>query len=258
MQLCHRILGEKGPFLVILHGLFGSSDNWVTLGKAFAENGYRVVLTDLRNHGLSEHDDAFDLNSMATDVALLLAQLPKEKTFVLGHSLGGKVAMKLAITHSGIVHGIMVADIGPKPYQTKHHDIVKALQSVDTSKLQSRKDAEMQLSILIPSNDIRLWLTKNLYWKEKNRLDWRFNLDVIATNLHEVVAGIESEKPCAVPSLFLKGAASDYLLESDMADIQKIFANATMETIPNAGHWLHADNPIATLERCLAFMKQLH
>lgn len=257
MQLFHRILGDRGPFLVILHGLFGSSDNWLTLGKSFAEKGYRVLLTDLRNHGLSPHSDTFDLKSMATDVAEVLSQLPKEKIFLLGHSLGGKVAMQLATIHPEMIAGIVVADIGPMPYQIRHDDIVKALQAVDTSSLQSRKEAEEDLSKSIASNEIKQWLMKSLYWKEKNRLDWRFNLDVIAKNLHEVVAGVHTEKPSTVPALFLKGENSDYLKLSDMADIKNVFSVATMETIPNAGHWLHAENPQATLESCLSFLEPL-
>jgi esterase len=257
MQLFHRILGDKGPFLVILHGLFGSSDNWLTLGKTFAKNGFRVVLTDLRNHGLSEHNETFDLKSIAEDLTELLSQLSKEKTFILGHSLGGKVAMQLAVTHPEMINGIIVADIGPMPYQIRHEDIVSALQSVDTSILQSRKEAEEQLSNTIPSLEIRQWLLKNLYWKEKNRLDWRFNLNVIANNLNEVIAGIESTTPSNVPALFLRGELSDYLKESDLDSIKNTFANASMQMIPHAGHWLHADNPKATLEHCLSFMELL-
>ncbi len=257
MQLFNRIIGDKGPILVILHGLFGSSDNWLTLGRRFAEDGYRVVLTDLRNHGLSPHSNEFNLATMASDVAELLEQQPSGKKFLMGHSLGGKVGMQLMVQNQFALDGLIVADIAPRAYTTKHTDVISALKSVDADHLKSRKDVENQLALTIHDFGVRQWLMKSLYWKEKDQLDWRFNLEVIAENMDVATQATEPPAPLSTPTLFLKGANSDYINQHDMATINRFFSNARIETIPDAGHWLHAENPDATFEKAQEFLMAL-
>ncbi|MFM8916275.1 MAG: alpha/beta fold hydrolase [Bacteroidota bacterium] len=257
MQLFQRKLGEQGPFLVILHGLFGSSDNWLTLGKRFAEDGFRVVLTDLRNHGLSPHSNEFDLATMASDVAELLDKLPSEKKFLMGHSLGGKVVMELIARNHYLLDGLVVVDIAPRAYNTRHKDVISALKSVNPNHLKNRKDVEEQLALTIHDFCIRQWLMKSLYWKEKDRLDWRFNLEVIAENMDVAVQSTEPTSPLSIPTLFLKGAKSDYINQQDETIINRFFTNARIETIPDAGHWLHAENPDATFEKAQDFLNAL-
>ncbi|MGR6088465.1 MAG: alpha/beta fold hydrolase [Arcticibacter sp.] len=257
MQLFNRVLGSDGPILVILHGLFGSSDNWLTLGKRFADDGYQVVLTDLRNHGLSPHSREFSLSAMAADVAELLDQLGSEKKFLMGHSLGGKVGIQLVAQHQYELNGLIIADITPRVYNTRHTDVISALKSVDANHLKSRKDVENQLALTIHDFGVRQWLMKSLYWKEKDRLDWRFNLDVISENLDVAVQSTEPASPISTPTLFLKGANSDYINQQDITTINRVFLNARIETIPNAGHWLHAENPDATFEKAQEFLRAL-
>lgn len=257
MQLFNRILGSQGPTLVILHGLFGSSDNWLTLGKRFAEDGFRIVLTDLRNHGLSPHSNEFDLTTMASDVAELLDQQPSGKKFLMGHSLGGKVGMQLVIQNDIALDGLIVADIAPRAYNTRHTDVISALKSVNPNHLKNRKDVEEQLALTIHDFGVRQWLMKSLYWKEKDRLDWRFNLKVIAENMEVAVQSTEPTSPLPIPTLFLKGAKSDYINQHDETTINRYFTNARIETIPDAGHWLHAENPDATFEKAQDFLNAL-
>ncbi|MFZ9942455.1 MAG: alpha/beta fold hydrolase [Bacteroidia bacterium] len=257
MKLFHRNLGTEGPWVMILHGLFGSSDNWLTIGKALAENGYRVALTDLRNHGLSPHDDRFDLVSMAEDVNTLITNEGMHHPILIGHSLGGKVAMRYACQFPDQLSAMVVLDIAPKSYALRHHDIVQALLEVSQQPMTSRKMVDEQLSPMVPDFSVRQWLMKSLYWKEKDRLDWRFNLPVIAQSLGQAVANSQCDIPINLPTLFLRGENSNYIEETDFAAIQKSFSNATIETIANAGHWLHADQPNATLEAIVAFLNKL-
>lgn len=257
MQLFNRILGSEGPTLVILHGLFGSSDNWLTLGKRFAEDGFRVVLTDLRNHGQSPHSSEFNLEALASDVVELLDQQPSEKKFLMGHSLGGKVGMQLLAKNEFALDGLIVADIAPRAYNTRHTDVISALKSVDSNHLKNRKDVESQLAITINDFGVRQWLMKSLYWKEKDRLGWRFNLEVIAENMEVTVQSTEPNSPQSTPTLFLKGANSDYINQQDETTIKRFFSNARIETVPNAGHWLHAENPDTTFELVQDFLNAL-
>lgn len=257
MQLFNRILGSEGPTLVILHGLFGSSDNWLTLGRRFAEDGFRVVLTDLRNHGLSPHSNEFNLAAMASDVAELLEQQPSGKKFLMGHSLGGKVGMQLVLQNQFALDGLIVADIAPRAYDTRHTDVISALKSVDLNHLKNRKDVENQLALTIHDFGVRQWLMKSLYWKEKDRLDWRFNLEVIAENMDVAVQSTEPASPRSTPALFLKGANSDYINQQDVTTINRFFSNGRIETVPNAGHWLHVDNPDTTFEIVQDFLNAL-
>jgi esterase len=255
MQLFHRHLGDQGPFLVILHGLFGSSDNWQTIGKALSELGYRVVLTDLRNHGQSPHDPTFDLDVMSDDLYELLLSQSISSPIIIGHSLGGKVAMRFACKFPSQLSALIVMDIAPKAYTIRHNDIVEALMKVSQHPMTSRKHVEEQLTPLVPDFAVRQWLMKSLFWKEKDRLDWRFNLPVIAQNLNQAVADCSCAKQIDTPSLFLRGANSDYVQEGDIGHIQSNFSAARIDTIPNAGHWLHTENPDGTLKSIVAFIK---
>jgi pimeloyl-ACP methyl ester carboxylesterase len=257
MNLFHRTSGMTGQQAVILHGLFGSSDNWSTIGKAIADQGYRVSLVDLRNHGLSPHDDRFDLVSMAEDVNTLITNEGMHHPILIGHSLGGKVAMRYACQYPDQLSAMVVLDIAPKSYTVRHHDIVQALLEVSQQPMTSRKMVDEQLSPMVPDFSVRQWLMKSLYWKEKDRLDWRFNLPVIAQSLRQAVADSQCDMPINIPTLFLRGENSNYIEKTDFAAIQKSFSNATIETIANAGHWLHADQPNATLEAIVDFLNKL-
>ncbi len=242
MKLHFREIGTGQP-VIILHGLFGSSDNWQTFGKNIAEKGYRVVLVDLRNHGLSPHAEAFTFEEMANDVKELINGENLADVVLMGHSLGGKTAMEFAKLFPEKLNGLIVVDIAPRRYAVHHRQILDTLLQVDTNSLKSRSEAEELLKKGITDIGSRQFLLKNLYWKEKDRLDWRFNLKVINDKIENVGGQITYSLPFSKPTLFIKGEKSDYIKYDDEREIFEIFTNVEIKTAPGAGHWVHADNP---------------
>lgn len=253
MKLHYKILGEGEP-LIILHGLFGMLDNWQTLGRRWAEK-YQIILVDLRNHGHSPHSETFNYQVMTEDLEELVDDLFLDEIRIIGHSMGGKLAMKFAQTHPDLIKKLVVADIGPKKYPVHHNTILTGLNSVPLDQVFSRKEADAFLAKHIQTNSIRQFFLKNLYWKEKGKLDWRFNLPAITSNIGNV--GDEFLRiPLAKPTLFIRGGASDYILDADMGTIHAVFTHARLETIPNAGHWLHAENPSMFYEIVDTFLSE--
>lgn len=240
MKLHHKILGEGQP-LIIIHGLFGMLDNWQTLGKRWAEK-YQVILVDLRNHGHSPHEPELNYQVMMDDLEELTDDLFLDEINLLGHSMGGKLAMKFAQTYPELMNKLIVADIGPKKYPIHHHLILEGLKSVQLEKMKSRQEVKEQLSQYINQEHIIQFFLKNLYWKEKGVLAWRFNLNSIANNIQNVGDDLLADK-FEKPTLFIRGGDSNYILDEDIPAIKKSFPNSEIATIPNAGHWLHAENP---------------
>lgn len=251
--LNHKILGEGSP-LVILHGLFGSLDNWMTLGKKFSKH-HQVILVDQRNHGQSFHDDVFNYEAMADDLKSLLSHLNIEECALLGHSLGGKTAMEFASHYDEKVSRLIVADISPRYYEVHHHNIIKAFYSVPVDQLTSRKEADELLSEKIPEFGIRQFLLKNLD-RTKNGFVWKMNLDVIASKIEEVGRGLNQNAKFDRPTMFVRGGASDYIKDNDFNLIHSIFTQSRIETIAGAGHWLHAEKPDAFYEIVSEFLKE--
>lgn len=239
-QLYFRTLGEGTP-LIILHGLFGSSDNWLTLGKRFAEN-YKVYLVDQRNHGQSFHSDVFTYQAMAKDLDAFMLDQGIGKAHIIGHSMGGKTAMEFAITYPSKIKKLVIADISPKSYPVHHSTILKGLFSIDLKKLESRKEADEQLAKLITDFGTRQFLLKNL-GRTEGQYEWKVNLEVIAREIEEIGKGINQNATYANSTLFIRGSKSDYVLDSDFNLIHSIFTNSKIETIHGAGHWLHAEKP---------------
>ena len=254
MKLFFRKYGQGKP-LIILHGLFGQSDNWNTLGKQFSENGLEVYLLDQRNHGLSPHSEEWNYTAMSNDLLELMNDANLQKATLLGHSMGGKSAMHFAVHHCEKMEKLIIVDIAPKQYPPHHDGVMEGLLSVDFNKVKTRKEAEEQLSKFISDTGTKQFLLKNLYQKEENRLAWRFNLDVISRNRETVGQTFAIEnKFCAVPALFIRGEKSDYILDSDIEHIHKFFPNAELKTIAGAGHWIHAENPKAFFETVMEFI----
>jgi pimeloyl-ACP methyl ester carboxylesterase len=256
MKLNYKKQGE-GEVLVILHGLFGSLDNWQTLANRFADEGFEVFIIDQRNHGQSPHSEEWNYDIMADDLAELLAENGIEKINLLGHSMGGKTAMRFACKYPHFVAKLMVADIGPKSYPVHHKEIIDALKSVDLLNISSRNDVDEALKKSIPEFGVRQFLIKNFYWKDpvKKIGDWKFNLNVISEKIEEVGKETYPESFFTIPTLFIKGEKSNYIRKEDFEDIHNKFINSEIETIPNAGHWLHAEQPDLFFEKVIDFLK---
>ena len=239
-ELYYREMGEGSP-LIILHGLFGASDNWLTLGRRFAEK-HKVYLVDQRNHGQSFHSDEFSYEAMAHDLERFMTRHNIEQADILGHSMGGKTAMVFATTWHQRVKKLLVADIGPQSYPVHHATILKGLFSIDLNSLTSRKEADEQLGKYIPEMGIRQFLLKNLT-RKGDGFAWKINLPVIAQNIEQIGKGLNQNTSYGQTALFIRGMRSDYIKDSDINLIHSIFTNSTVETIADAGHWLHAEKP---------------
>ena len=240
MKLNFKKLGEGKP-LLILHGLFGSSDNWGTLGKKFSKNN-SVYLIDLRNHGRSPHSNEMTYSDMANDLLELIKDEKIISPTILGHSMGGKVALMFAKNYPEYLEKLIVADIGLKAYPMHHEEILNGLNSIDLELTKSRSQAQEVIKDHISNLGIQQFLLKNLYWIEKGKLAWRMNLKQIEINIEEILKEINIGNS-NLKTLFLRGELSNYILEEDFQNIQTTFPNGEIKTIKNVGHWLHAENP---------------
>lgn len=251
MNLFYRTFGEGEP-LFILHGLFGSSDNWVSLGKQFAEN-YRVIIPDLRNHGQSPHSDLWDYAAMAEDVHQLAENLGLNQINLIGHSMGGKVAMQVAGTYQDFVGRLVVADIGPKQYPVQHRTILDGLLGIKLEKLASRKEADEQLSKTVPELGVRQFLLKNMDRVSGKDFQWKLNLAVINKQIANVGTSTFPSSRISVPTLFINGSKSGYVSKEDHKEISEYFTNVQFDTIEDVGHWLHAEQPQVFMDKVMAF-----
>lgn len=252
--LYSKIEGEGGIPMIVLHGYFGMSDNWNTFGKQMVEKGYEMHLLDLRNHGRSFHADEWSYDVMVEDVIRYMEHYNICDAVVLGHSMGGKVAMHLATKYPTRVDKLIVADIAPRTYAPHHQDILEALNAVDFSQKPSRKEVDECISARIQDFGTKQFLLKSLYWKEPDQLAFRFNLEAFNRDENVVGEGIAEDARYDRPTLFVRGGASKYIQEKDEVSIKKHFPQAVIETIPNAGHWLHAENPQLFFEIVLTFL----
>lgn len=249
-----EIQTSKTP-LIILHGFLGMSDNWKSLAVQYAENGYNVHVLDLRNHGRSLHSDAFNYEVMTQDLFDYCNDKNIQNCYLLGHSMGGKLAMFFASAHPNMVEKLIVADIAPKFYPPHHDDILNGLKAVDFAKNPSRVEVDDVLSTHIPDVNTRQFLLKSLYWKTPGQLAFRFNLQAFLNNKTSVGEALPTNIVFDKPTFFIIGGASNYVLDTDFKSIQTHFPLAMLEKIPNAGHWLHAENPTAFLQLTLNFLK---
>ncbi|HET8804211.1 MAG TPA: alpha/beta fold hydrolase [Aequorivita sp.] len=253
MKLHSQVLGSGKPF-VILHGFLGMSDNWKTLGLRWSEAGYEVHLLDQRNHGRSFHSDEFSYEVMSEDLKKYCDEHNLNEIILLGHSMGGKVAMQFAVTFPEMVSKLIVADIGPKAYPPHHQDILKALSQMDFSKIKSRGEAEDILSEYIKNEGTRLFLLKNLYRKNKSEYALRINLPILSEKINEVGVALPENTVFEKDTLFLGGEKSGYIEPMDELLIKKHFPKAKIKTISNAGHWLHAENPDEFYDNVMNFL----
>lgn len=252
--ILHSTVLGKGSPLLILHGYFGMSDNWKTLGNRFSDT-FEVHLIDQRNHGRSFHESVFNYDVLVEDLKRYIVHYNLEKCSLIGHSMGGKTAMLFAVKYPELLHNIVVVDISPRFYEPHHNAILAALNSVDFSVDTSRKLVENKLEKLIPEIGVRQFLLKNVYWKEKGQLAYRFNLDSLTFNNKEVGAALPPHTVFNKETLFLKGENSNYITEKEEATIYTHFPEAIIKEIKNAGHWLHAENPTQFYDEVIHFLQ---
>lgn len=250
--LNYKTFGEGQP-LIILHGFMGSLDNWLTLGKKFAET-YKVYLLDQRNHGKSFHQDAWGYDEMVEDLEYFISEMDIENPILLGHSMGGKTVMQYGAFHGGKVNKLIVADIGPKHYPVHHEQILKGLKSIPIDDIKSREEADDVLKNYIPEPGVRTFLLKNLN-RSADGFAWKMNLDVLDKNIEKVGEALHYHLPVEVETFFIRGGNSNYILDEDWEDIEEIFPNAKLETVPNAGHWLHAEQPQWFYDKVIRFLQ---
>jgi esterase len=245
MKLFFRKYGEGRP-LIILHGVFGMSDNWMTLAKVFAEKGFAVYTVDARNHGRSPHNDVFTFETMANDMLELMNDEKIEKAAFIGHSMGGRTTMVFSSMYPEPVEKLIVVDMSVRAYPGSNQNVIAALRSFDVKKISSRKEAEVKLMSALNNDEATVqFLLKSLYRSEEDTqtFAWRFNVDVIAKNMNAAAVALSDNIHFDGPVLFIRGEKSDYITDVDKPLIKKHFPKAVIKTIPNAGHWVHAENP---------------
>jgi len=241
MTLNYKSFGT-GPALIILHGLLGSLDNWLTLAKRLAEN-YTVFIIDQRNHGKSPHDNQWDYPIMAEDLHEFMEQQGIFISHILGHSMGGKTAMQFAGMYPNRIEKLIVADMGIKRNSPSHTQILEGLNHINLSTLTSRQEADQQLASYIPSMPIRQFLIKNLSKDTSGEFAWKFNLNTITQEYENILAAVKIDQPFDHPTLFITGGKSDYVSQADHESIKAYFPEVRFAEIPEAGHWLHAEAP---------------
>lgn len=253
MELNYQHEGSGHP-LIILHGLFGMLDNWVSISRKLAER-YSVYILDQRNHGRSGRHNVFNYHAMVDDLLEFMETHDLESAYLLGHSMGGKTVMQFSFDYPEKVDKLIVADISPDEYDHKHDKLIEAMMSVDLSKHSSRSEVDKELKEKINNPRIRQFLLKNLYWKDRSSLGWKTNLAVIQENLQEIFRALDSDRPFEKPTLFIRGAESHYITDIHVPLINELFPNSQIDTIDDASHWLHAEKPEEFLKITKTFLK---
>lgn len=241
MKLNYKRIGAGQP-IVILHGLFGTLDNWYGIGKYFSEK-YDVIMVDQRNHGLSPHSDEWSYEVMSNDLEELLTDLDIVPPIIIGHSMGGKTAMKFACSHPELLKALIVVDIAPKYYPKHHGSIIEGLKALDLETISSRTEASELLSNKIEEEGVRQFLLKNLKREDSGKYSWKMNLEVIENKIEIVGEALDTKDVYTGPTKFIRGGDSDYILDSDFDLIQHHFSNSEVATVTDAGHWVHAEQP---------------
>ncbi|MEZ4904569.1 MAG: alpha/beta fold hydrolase [Spirosomataceae bacterium] len=255
MELFFRQIGEGRP-MVILHGLFGSSDNWLTISKTIADLGFSVYLVDQRNHGRSPHLDTHTYPELADDLHEFLQQQRIDNPILVGHSMGGKTVMQYAMQYPDGFSALVVVDIAPKSYPVHHTDILKGLKAVPLATLKSRQEADTILSRYEPSLGVRQFLLKNLYRSDEGGFAWRLNLPVLDRDIEIIGDDLQHTQVIAKPTLFIRGGESRYVKDSDIPAILSLFPHAQIDTIEGASHWVQAEQPEAFVDSLTRFLDE--
>jgi pimeloyl-ACP methyl ester carboxylesterase len=255
MKLFYRTLGEGTP-LVIIHGLFGMSDNWITIAKVFAEK-FKVILPDLRNHGNSPHSIDFNINVMAEDINKLFQRLGISSAFVIGHSLGGRIAISLALQYPEIIEKLIVVDIAPRKYTGNKNitNLLEVMTRIDFSMLKTFSQIEKKITQFIWDKKFVNLLLKNIKKTDKGYYECKLNFPVIKSNIETLMCPIIEKNTFKKPVMFLKGELSDFIVSEDEQEISRYFPDAKIITVKNAGHWVHADAPKEFIQQVNSFLE---
>ncbi|MCU0391559.1 MAG: alpha/beta fold hydrolase [Thermoflexibacter sp.] len=257
IQLNFKELGIENSHngcLIVMHGLFGMLDNWMTVGKRMAEK-YQVFLLDLRNHGRSEWSDGFSYTDMSLDLyEFIRNQAIDTPIYVIGHSMGGKVAMQFAADYPEMLQKLVVVDIAPRAYPVHHGTILEALNDIDLHSLTNRNEAEEVMKKYGLDIGTRQFLMKNLYRTEDNKFAWRMNLEVLTAEIGKIGEELHYQKPLLLPTLFIAGGRSSYIQADDSPLITHIFPHSEIAIIKDSGHWVHAEKPEELLDRVMKFL----
>jgi esterase len=255
ISLNHKIIGQGDP-IVILHGLFGTLDNWATFGKRFEDKGYMSFLLDQRDHGRSPHTDQFDYQHLADDLYHFLEDNWIHETVLIGHSMGGKTGLKFVADHGHMISKFVCIDIGIKQYVHGHQDVFDALHAVDIDRVESRDEVQSVLMEHLHDLGTVLFLMKNLSRRKEGGFEWKMNLPLLYKDYDNILAAIDFDTPCEVETLFIRGANSRYIIDDDIPAIKASLPNSTIITIPDAGHWVHVDKPIELFDQIIAFISR--
>ncbi|MCG8610165.1 MAG: alpha/beta fold hydrolase [Pseudomonadales bacterium] len=253
VHLNYKVMGQGEP-LIVMHGLFGSWENLGSVARGMMDT-YQVHALDMRNHGRSPHSNNMCYSLMAADVIQYMDDQGLEAAHLLGHSMGGKVAMTCALTYPQRIRSVLVADIAPVQYERHHERILEGLERIDLVALKSRQEADELLTPYVPEVAVRQFLLKNLIKANASGFAWRLNLAAIISNYEHIMSGQSSTGAFPGPVLFIKGGISDYILPQHREQVLRLFPNASMRTIPGTGHWLHAEKCSLFVQICKRFLQ---
>lgn len=254
MALLNFQQSGEGQDILLIHGLFGSLENLNMVARELSKN-YCVTNVDVRNHGMSFHENNMEYSALAQDIIETLDHLNITNTVILGHSMGGKIAMEVALNHPNYINQLIVADIAPIAYPPHHNQIIQGLQSIDFAQVGNRKEADAQLAHYVDDVGVRQFLLRNLT-KKNEQLTFKCNLEFIALNYPQIVQGYQGNKQFSKPTLFIKGGNSDYITSDHREKISQLFPHSKAKVIQGAGHWLHAEKTVAFNRIVLNFLAE--
>ena len=255
MQLNHKILGEGFP-IIILHGLFGMLDNWQTIGKKLAEEGFMAILIDQRDHGKSPHTSEFNYTLLAEDLFHFMEDNWIYKAHIIGHSMGGKTAMKFAFQHEEMIEKMIIADVMNRQYKGGHESVIAAIDSLNVNEVENRDTIYEHLKSQELDEGTVQFLLKNLSRNKEGGYEWKMNFSLLKEKYQNILDPVAAtNEVCNTETLFIKGENSNYIQDLDFAAIKQQFPNSTITTISNAGHWVHADKPVEFFNAVKEFLK---
>jgi len=261
VKLFHRKYGKSGLPLIIVHGLYGSGDNWVSIARELSGN-FEVYVLDQRNHGQSPHSETHDYPALRDDLKMFMDAEGIEQAVLIGHSMGAKTIMYFAASWPDRVLSLVSVDMAPKAYhETKHGKMIDAMLELNLAGIQSREEIDQMLSVKIGSGRVRRFLLKNVRREKSGKFFWRINLPALRTNLPRILEGLDMEQITArggitgFPVLFVAGEESDYIRAEDHSQIRALFPGARIVTLPHAGHWVHAEQPKLLLKNLRYFLE---